>query len=168
MSTSQSRDGSIGSCEQTLYYNDTSPHRQNYIKISRLFQAIFLNPRYQRLRFWGHPFLKVIFVENKTPKNCRETDIKDQIFQLVFRFHENLRGGLCDINDLPFKIYTAGFNSSCTYKYILKNQETPVEKNIRRRKMHGKNEYLVLYTHNTGSSIWIEPILDIYCGFFNL
>ena len=29
---------------------------------------------------------------------------------------------------LPFKIYTAGFNSSCTYKYILKNQETPVEK----------------------------------------
>ena len=34
--------------------------------------------------------------------------------------------------------------------------------------MHGKNEYLVLYTHNTGSSIWIEPILDIYCGFFSL
>ena len=51
---------------------------------------------------------------------------------------------------------------------ILKNQETPVEKNITRRKMHGKNEYLVLYTHNTGSSIWIEPILDNYCGFFIL
>ena len=29
---------------------------------------------------------------------------------------------------------------------ILKNQETPVEKNITRRKMHGKNECLVLYT----------------------
>ena len=64
-------------------------------------------------------------------------------------------------------IHTAGFNSSCTHKYILKNQETPVEKNITRRKMHGKNEYLVLYTHNTGSSIWIEPILD-YCGFISL